>query len=75
MSLEIMQRIIYLKIRAGKYKVLLPSEKLLEETHTKRMRSHQSNTVPVLLLKISSLSIAKNETAVILKLNKPVFPW
>lgn len=60
MSLEIMQRIINLKKIACKYKVLLPSEKLLEEMHTKRMRSNQNKTAPVPLLKISSLSVARS---------------
>lgn len=61
MNLEIMQRIINFKKMAAKYKVLLPSEKLLEEMHTKRMRSNQNNTVSVPLLKSSSLSVAKSK--------------
>lgn len=60
MSLEIMQKVIYFKM-AGKYKVLLPSEKLLDEMYSKRSYEKQSNAVAVPPLTMSSLSVTRSK--------------
>lgn len=71
-----MQRVIYFK-RAGRDKVLLPSEELLEEMYPKRSYEKQpeQHSCSATLENKLTECYQKLETAMDLMKNKPVFPW